>query len=397
MRVVSLDTIPFSVPLAPPKGGSGHPLGAGFLTYCLVRAETDDGLVGWGEISDGWGCEYAEVAGALVREALSRFVLDEDPRSVPSIVQRMWAWFRRRQGTVWLVSQAVSGVEIALWDLVARAAGQPLHTVLGPAVRDAVPIYASGNFLGQGDADVHAGFFAPALERGVRIVKVRLGANWEAEIETLSDLRQKLGREVRVGIDGNEAFGVKTAARIARRLGDLGIAFFEEPTPRADHRGLAWLVSESPVPIAYGEHVHTMEGFRELGEDRLADIWQPDVTVCGGFLEMRAICSMAAGRGTPISPHSATSPLGIAANLHAAANAPSLSWLEYSAGSLSQLARFFPGAAQLELSAVQDGALPLPSGPGLGVEPDVEALREMFPYRPPWPLKTAPALYTGSV
>src|SRR5688500_4636547 len=160
MRVTRLDTIPFSVPLAPPSGGRPHPLGAGFLTYCLVRAETDDGLVGWGEISDGWGCEYAEVAGAIVREALSRFVLDEDPRDVGALVQRMWAWLRRRQGTVWLIAQAVSGVELALWDLVGRAAGVPVHQLVG-AVRGSIPVYASGNFLSQGDADIHAAFFKP--------------------------------------------------------------------------------------------------------------------------------------------------------------------------------------------------------------------------------------------
>jgi hypothetical protein len=94
MRITKLDTLPFSVPLAPPPGGSAHPLGAGFLTYCLVRAETDSGLVGWGEISDGWGCEYAEVAGALVREALARFVVGQNPLDVSVLVQRMFAWLR---------------------------------------------------------------------------------------------------------------------------------------------------------------------------------------------------------------------------------------------------------------------------------------------------------------
>src|SRR5215831_11238097 len=114
MRIMNLDTLPFSVPLAPPPGGSAHPLGAGFLTYCLVRAETDSGLVGWGEVSDGWGCEYAEVAGALVREALTRFVVGQNPLDVSVLVQRMFAWLRRRQGAVWLVAQAISGVELAL-------------------------------------------------------------------------------------------------------------------------------------------------------------------------------------------------------------------------------------------------------------------------------------------
>src|SRR5215471_9074403 len=174
MKIIRLDTLPFSVPLAVPPGGAAHPLGAGFLTYCLVRAETDTGIIGWGETSDGWGCEYAEVAGALVEEALSRFVLGQDPRDVPVLVQRMFAWCRRRQGTVWLVAQAISGVELALWDVVGQVADQPLHRLLGAPLRTAIPVYASGNFLSQGKADVHAAFFEPALRRGVKDVKVRL-------------------------------------------------------------------------------------------------------------------------------------------------------------------------------------------------------------------------------
>jgi L-alanine-DL-glutamate epimerase-like enolase superfamily enzyme len=397
MRVTGLDTLAFSVPLAPPPGGTSHPLGAGFLTYCLVRAETDAGLVGWGEISDGWGCEYAEIAAAIVKEALARFVVGEDPRQAPMLVQRMFAWLRRRQGTVWLIAQAVSGVELALWDLAGKAAGAPVHALLGPPTRESIPVYASGNFLSQGDADVQAAFFRPALDRGVSGIKVRLGPNWEAELEVLAQLRQRLGGGVWVGIDGNEAFRPKTAGRIADRLGVLGIAFFEEPVPRTDPGALANLVERSPVPVAYGEHVHTLEGFLELGERHLADIWQPDATVCGGLLETRAIAALAAARGVPISPHSATTPLGLAANLHAASLARSLSALEYSAGSTRQLAPFFDGGAALTLDAIEDGALRLPTAPGLGVEPRVDDLRSSYRYRPPWPIHNMPSIYMGSV
>ena len=397
MRLVGLETLAFSVPLAPPTGGSAHPLGAGFLTYCLVRAEADNGLVGWGEISDGWGCEYAQVAGSIVHEALSRFVLGEDPRQAPLLVQRMLAWLRRRQGTTWLISQAISGVEIALWDLAAKAVDQPVHALLGPALRTSIPIYASGNFLAQGDADVHAAFFAPALAHGVRAIKVRLGGNWQAELETLAGLCGRLGPDVKVAIDGNEAFTAKTAARIARRLGQLGVAFFEEPMPRADTAALKWLTGTSPVPIAYGEHVHGLEGFREMGDERLADVWQPDATVCGGLLEARAIGALAAGRGVPISPHSATTPLGIVANMHVAALAPTLSVFEYSASSTTKLAGYFTGGQGLAADAIVAGALPIPPGPGLGIEPNVEALRQAFPYQSPWPVHALPALYNGAV
>jgi D-galactarolactone cycloisomerase len=362
-----------------------------------VRAETEDGLVGWGEISDGWGCEYARVASTIVEEALARFVIGEDPQRVELLVKRMRAWLRRRQGTTWLISQAISGVEIALWDLAARADDQPVHRLLGTRLFESVPIYASGNFLSQGDAEVHASFFASALAHGVRAVKVRLGSNWESELDVLTELCKRLGTGVSVAIDGNEAFSAKTAGRIAQRLGDIGIAFFEEPVPRTDPQALAWLVGRSPVPIAYGEHVHGLEGFRALGEGRLADIWQPDATVCGGLVEARNIATLAASRGVAISPHSATTPLGLAANLHASASAASLTVLEYSAGSNARLAAFFEGGDCLAPDAIRDGGLRLPSGPGLGLVPRLDDLRRAFPYQPPWPIREFPSLYTGQV
>ena len=395
MRVTRISATALSVAVPLPPGGKAHPLAAPFVSYCLVRVETDDGLVGWGEISDGWGCEYGTVAAAIVDEALSRFVLGQDPRDIPELVARMWAWLRRRQGTTWLIANAISGVEIALHDLAARAAGVSVSALIGPPLRSAIPVYATGLALSQGDAKVQADFFRPLIARGLRAGKVRLGPNWESELGTLGEMREILGPDVAIGVDGNESFSAKTAARIADHLADLDIAFFEEPMPRSDPGALRWLVGRSKVPIAYGEHVHTANGFRELAERGLADIWQPDVTGCGGFLESRAIAAHAAGRGTRISPHSATTPLGMGANLHAAAVAPTLWRMEWSASSVAELAGCFSGTEVLT-GPITDGALPLPPGVGLGIVPNVEALRERFAYRTPWQIQSAPILYRGA-
>ena len=395
MRVSRIGATLLSVGVPLPPGGKAHPLAAPFVSYCLVSAETDDGHVGWGEISDGWGCEYGTVAAAIVDEALTRFVLGNDPRDIPELVARMWAWLRRRQGTTWLVAQAISGVEIALHDLAARAAGVSVSALLGPPLRRTIPVYATGLALSQGDATVQKAFFAPLLARGLRATKVRLGPSWQGELRTLGELRDLLGPDVAVGVDGNESFSAKTAARIADQLAELDVAFFEEPMPRSDPGALRWLVGRSKVPIAYGEHVHTASGFRELADRGLADIWQPDVTACGGFLEARAIAALAAGRGTRISPHSATTPLGIGANLHAASLVPTLWRMEWSATAVEELAGCFSGADVLT-GPIPDGALPLPAGPGLGIVPNVDVLRDRFPYRTPWRIQSAPILYRGA-
>jgi D-galactarolactone cycloisomerase len=288
----------------------------------------------------------------------------------------------------------VSGVEIALHDLLARAANKSVGATLGATPRATVPIYATGLALSQGEVAVHETFFASLIARGLSAVKVRLGPNWAAELRTLALVRDRLGPEVAIGVDGNESFSAKTAARISERLAELDVAFFEEPIPRSDPRALAWLVDASQVPIAYGEHVHTVAGFRELADGALAEIWQPDVTACGGFIEARAIAALAAERGTRLSPHSATTPLGIAANLHAASVAPTLWRMEWSATAVEELGRFFTGAAFLA-APITNGEVRVPTGPGLGIAPDIDALRDAFPYRSPWRIDAAPALYRG--
>lgn len=394
VAVTRLSTIPISVPIEVPAGGTRHPLGPMFLSHCLVKLETDAGVTGYGEISDGWGCEYAKVADAIVTEALARFFVGQDPRQPDPIVRRARAWLRRRQGTTWLVAQAISGVEMAMWDAAGKLADRPAYELLGGGGAP-VPIYASGNFLSQGDAEVHVRVFQPLLGRGARGVKVRLGATWEKELGTLAALRERLGPDLLIGIDGNEAFSTATAQRIAPRLAALGIGFFEEPCPRDDRAGLAALVAGSPVPIAYGEHVFGVAGFVELADDGLANVWQPDAAVCGGMSELRHIAAVAAERGVKLSPHTAASPIALAANLHAATGAPTLSMLEYS-GRMDPLCEAFTGGTQVASSAVVDGALRPPPGPGIGVEPGPD-LEERYPFRVPPPVTSDPALYQGSV
>ena len=398
MKVATVETIPIGVPLVPPEEASNHPLGIPTLSYVLVRVRTDEGQEGWGEISDGWGCEYPTVAAAIVDEALSRFIIGRDPSDVGTLVERMWAWMRRRQGTSWLVAQAVSGVEIALWDLVSRAAGIPVSEAIGSPIHTQIPIYAGGNFLGQGDAATHAKFYRPALDRGVAMIKVRIGVDWEHDLDVLGELHQLLGPHVQIGVDGSEAYRADTSLLIAHRMAELDVAFFEEPIPRDDANALARLVAESPVPIAYGEHVHRASGFRALEADGpLSDIWQPDITVLGGYIEATSTYALAADLGRPISPHSATTPLGFAANLHGAATAPTLSYVEYSATAIAQLTTFFDGGEQLSLDAVENGRLALPTGPGIGVMPNVDALQEAFPVRPLSPVGDMPPFYIGAV
>ncbi|MGH2377771.1 MAG: mandelate racemase/muconate lactonizing enzyme family protein [Candidatus Limnocylindria bacterium] len=392
--VTRLATIPLSVPLDPPRHGTGHPLGSVFVNHCLVRLETDAGVVGYGEISDGWGCEYPRVADAIVTEAIARFVIGQDPLQPEPLVRRARAWLRRRQGTTWLVAQALSGVEIALWDAAGKIAGRPAYELLGGGGAP-VPVYASGNFLSQGGADVHLRHFEPFLARGIKGAKVRLGASWETELRTLQALRAAVGPNVTLFIDGNEAFRPETASRIAPRLAECAVGFFEEPCTREDRAGLARLAADSPVPIAYGEHVFGVAGFQELADDGIATVWQPDATTCGGMSELRRVAALASERGARVFPHAAGTPLAMAANLHAASGVPSVSVLEYSVR-LDELCAAFVGGDAVARDAIRDGALRPPPGPGIGLEPAAD-LAERYPYRVPPPVTSDPTLYQGNV
>ena len=226
--VTRLSTIAISIPLEAPKGGSGHPLGPTFLTHCLVKAETDSGVTGYGEISDGWGCEYAHVADAIVTEALSRFVVGRDPREIDAIVRRAWAWLRRRQGTTWLVAQAMSGVETALWDC-GEAPDRPVYALLGAtALRYLV---GSGNSYRRRSGRSYAARRASA-ESGVRGAKVRSvrmgGRDRDARGPAKNDRS-----EDRAVIDGNRRHAEDGAVAPARRY---RIGFFESPAARRSCR-----------------------------------------------------------------------------------------------------------------------------------------------------------------
>jgi len=130
-------------------------------------------------------------------------------------------------------------------------------------------------------------------------------------------------------------------------------------------------------------------------EDRVADIWQPDATICGGMAELRRIAAVAAARGIRVCPHSAGTPIALAANLHAVSGAATLGMLEYS-GRIDRLVPAFRGGAQVGPDQVTGGALRPPAGPGIGVEPEPD-IAERYPYTPPPPLAAMPALYQGSV
>ncbi len=366
------------------------------LAYCLVRVVIDDGVVGWGEACDSFGCTYASVVEAAVADALAPLLVGEELDRLDRLVHKMRSWTRRRLGHQWVAAQAISGVELALWDAWGKVRGRPVAELLGGSPELApVSVYASSVFLEEGPADWHLGLLEPLLSAGVRAVKLRIGVDWEADLETLAAVRGGLGSEVAVMIDGNENYTVSTALAIAERLAALGVEWFEEPVLQEDHRAMEEVAARSSAPIAYGEHMFGLAEFAEAIRRGWAGVLQPDAATCGGLSEAMRIAAAAGEAGVRVVPHTASGPVALAANLHLAAASSAVDLLEYPYPLAECWAAVAPDCP-LGPDRVSGGALSPPPGPGLGVEIDLEAVRAR-PYVPP-PPRTGPSeRFTGTV
>jgi L-alanine-DL-glutamate epimerase-like enolase superfamily enzyme len=364
-KIESVEVVPTTMP-----DMFGEP-----MHLCLVRVEAE-GVVGWGEICDSYCCTFPEVYVPLVDHVYAPLVLGSDLVSVDALTRKLRMWARRRIGDAGLAIQALSGLELALWDLHGKLAGQSVSQLIGQT-RDRIPVYASGKFLDE-PIDMHVRILGPAFDRGVEVAKVRTSLDPDADLTVLRDLQRELPAFMFM-VDGNENFSVTTALRLAAGLADRGVMFFEEPVPQLYRRAVASVVSRSPLPIAYGEHLF---GAAEFG-DALADGWphivQPDPSIVGGLSECLQVAAVAEAYGVPVMPHAAAGPLAMAAGLHVAAVRQNVQLLEH-AFTLEPVWEALVGP-QLSCSAIVDGALAVPSGPGLGVEIDEEALRA-HPYQP---------------
>ena len=350
------------------------------MSFCFVRIDTEEGISGYGEACDSFGCSFAGVVAAAISDAFAPLLVDAETGPVEAAAQRLRAWTRRRLGDQGVAAHARSAVEIALWDLAGKEAGRPVADLLGRA-RDRVAVYASCGFLEEGSASWHAEQLAPLVSRGVTAAKLRLGPDWRADLATLRELRALLDASIELMVDGSEIFTVATALRIADELGDLDVAWFEEPIPQAEHAGVEELARRAAVPIAYGEHLGGFDDAIGLLRRAPVTVLQPDASTCGGIAEARRVAQLGSSFGTRVVPHVCAGPVSLAANLHLAAAVPAIRVVEYPP-SLIGVWDALGFGPELGSGAIVDGTICVPEGPGLGVGLDEEAAGA-YPYRPP--------------
>lgn len=339
---------------------------------CLVEVITDDGIVGWGECFGP-----AEPNRAIIESVFAPILQGGDPRDRVALWDLMYnrsrEWGRKGSSIT-----ALSGVEIALWDIAGKAAGLPVHRLLGGGVDGPVGAYASAfYYAGPWDGDVE-GEAKLLLDKGFCSFKMKVGAGpVDADVERVRRVRSAIGADARLAVDANRGFTPAEAIRFGRAVADCDLWFFEEPVLPEDLAGYREVRAALDVPIAGGESEFTRWGFREFLDQRPVDIVQPDATVCGGLREILLIAGMASAHGITTYPHLWGSAIAIAATLHVMSALPTVVPSLHRTGPVLELDQA-PNVFREELSDLAVGPqVEVPTKPGLGIEID-RALIERY-------------------
>ena len=289
----------------------------------LVEVQTDDGITGWGEALCQ-GLQPPEIAAAAIDHALKHLVVGEDPLQPEVLWHRMYH-YTRDYGQKGAVVGAISGIDIALWDICGKARNAPVAKLLGGAFRTRVEAYATGFYRikGHGEAPRLAQEFETHCANGFRALKIKLGFGIADDLAVMKAIREPSeGKEVM--IDVNHAYSVTDAIRLGRELEDAGwrLRWYEEPVVQEDPDGYAEVRRALITPIAGGENEYTLFGFKQLLAKRAIDIAQPDICIAGGFTGCRHIVALAHAHGVQVNPHVWASAVGQAASLQLIASIP---------------------------------------------------------------------------
>ena len=371
MKITAVETIYL------PRGVTVH---VGAINYLWVRIHTDEGLIGLGE-----SYPNAEAEAAVVHSRLAAVLLGRDP----SAIDRLWAdMFLSVSYSGWAGAEmrAISAVDIALWDLLGKALDQPIYKILGGASRPAIRIYNTCydrvDFLSN-PVELARQLLASNV-KGMKIwpfdpIARETGGNHiSAEqlrraIEPLRLIREEFGDAIDVAIEFHGFWNLPCAIKIAAALEKYQPMWLEEMLPQDNLAAYAELARSTDLPLCVSERLMTRWGFRELLENRAAQIIMPDISWCGGISEGKKIATMAETSYLPVAPHNCGGPILHFATAHFAANATNLFIME---SVRRHYGEEYDGLVTRKLVPGADGYLPLPPGPGLGVELSADVLKD---------------------
>jgi len=331
--------------------------------WLFLKVHTNAGIVGLGEpVTEGRALTCAQA----VKE-IEPYLMGKDPRRVAHHWQAIYRHAFYRGGPI--LTSALSGIDQALWDIKGKALGVPVYELLGGPTRDRVRVYAHGGTPDALKAGVAKGFTAfktgPARKRPSRYIETPAAVQYAAE--QFAELRRAVGNEIDIGIDFHGETSPATAKLLIKALEPYQPMFVEEPVNCQEHDVMAEIARGTFLPIATGERVFTKWGFREVLEKKAATVLQPDLCHAGGITEVRLIAGMAEAFYATIAPHNPLGPISLAAGVQMAASIPNFLCQEQVSLGEGYLKKPF---------TVRNGYLDLPTGPGLGVELDENAMAD---------------------
>jgi D-arabinonate dehydratase len=343
------------------------PISNGKHTYThsglsLVKIETDEGITGIGLGAGGI------IARATV-EHLKPELIGEDPINVERLWHKMWV--PKLIGRRGITTRAISAVDIGLWDIRAKVAGLPLYKLLG-GFRDRVPTYVAGGYYEEGKGLKElAEESVTSVEMGARAIKMKIGGvTIREDVGRVKVVREAIGPDVKLMVDANCAYRYYEAIRIAKQIEEYDIFWFEEPVAPDDFDGHRKLAEATTIPIATGENEYTRYGFRDLIEHNSAAILNADAKICGGVTEWMKIAALAQAHDLDVAPHGSQD-----IHVHLVAAVANGLILEYYRDSVDPMwAKMYKATLMLN----EDGTVSPPNVPGIGCDPNYEALA---PYR----------------
>ncbi len=349
-------------------------------TAHLVEVETDEGVTGWGECFGPGNIAVANKA--IVENVIQPLVVGDNPLDRDVIWHKVYN-LMRDHGQKGMPLQALSGVDIALWDIAGKIAGLPLHQLIGGAHRSSVPVYGYGMMLRRETTASMVDRFrdeAAAIKgMGFKATKMKIGVGPKDDVKLAQAVREGIGDDFRFMADANHAYTTKDAFYVGRALGELGVYWFEEPVAPEDLDGYRELRAGLDVNISGGEAEFNRWGWRALLEARGLDIAQPEVCALGGVSEYLRVLALCHAHFTPVINHVWGSAIAVAANLHLLAAMPPIPgglfpWeplLEFDTTDNKFRDQLLTAPLDIQGQvAKNDGRVQVPTSPGLGVEPD---------------------------
>lgn len=354
--------------------------GHGYSTY--VRVYTDEGLTGTGEcIHGGAGCP------ALVHD-LKHLIVGENPLNVDMLWEKMRRAHIFNGALAGNLVTAMTGIEIALWDLAGKALNLPVYQLLGGTFRDRVRLYCDCHAGKDETPESYAERAKEVVALGFRALKFDVDDfkspyrydrwNWSAPpgevaqmVERVAAVREAIGPDVEMAIDMHGRYDIQSGIRVAQAMEPYKLMWLEEPVPPENIAALREVKRCASVPICAGENAFLRWGFRDMIEQQAVDVIMPDIPKCGGLSECRKIAAMAETYYIAFAPHNVCGPLGTMASAHVCASVPNFQVLEWHWVDRPH----WHELVRAEQPVIQDGAVVLTDKPGIGLEIDEDAVR----------------------